>query len=203
MKIAIIDYGMGNIYSVKSALKFHGVDWIYTSKEESILEADKIILPGVGSFGLAMKNIRSLDLERILKKAVLEMNIPILGICLGMQLLGESSTEDGFTKGLGLFNGKVTKFIFADESLKIPHVGYNSVSFSYTSKLFKGIEENADFYFVHSYRMLSETDVGVGYCTYGDNFVAFFEKKNVFGTQFHPEKSQTNGLLLIRNFLSW
>ena len=200
MKITIVDYGMGNIYSLQSALKFLGYDSIYSNKSEDILNADKIILPGVGSFKIAMDNITRLKIDRSIKIAVKENNTPILGICLGMQLLGVSSNEDGFSYGLNLFEGEVTKFI--DQSVKIPHVGFNNVSYPVNSTLYKDIQMNSDFYFVHSYKMKTNKLKGIGYTSYGENFVASFEQGNIFGTQFHPEKSQTNGLLLLKNFIN-
>ena len=201
MKITIVDYGMGNIYSLQSALKFLGYDSICSNKSEDIINADKIILPGVGSFKIAMDNIIKLKIDKSIKIAVKEHNIPILGICLGMQLLGVSSTEDGFSKGLNLFEGKVTKF--TDQSVKIPHVGFNNVYYPDNSTLYKGIKMNSDFYFVHSYKMKTNKIKGIGYTSNGENFVASFEQGNIFGTQFHPEKSQTNGLLLLKNFITF
>ena len=199
MKIIIVDYGMGNVYSLQSALKFLEFDSICTSNHEEITNADKIILPGVGSFKEAIDNIKRLNLIPVLKTAVIENKTPILGICLGMQLLGSSSTEDKFSKGLGFFPGIVEKF--NNNSLKIPHVGFNNVLPANNSKLYSDFNKNLDFYFVHSYRMLTEVKNGVAYCNYGEDFVASFEYQNIFGTQFHPEKSQTNGLKLIKNFL--
>lgn len=200
MKVVIVNYGMGNIYSVQSALKFLGVESEYTDQPGKILNADKIILPGVGSFRMAMENIISKGLLDPIKKSVLENGNSILGICLGMQLLGISSTEDGFTNGIGLFDGIVEKF--NDEyDLKIPHIGYNDIEPPADSVLFNNLQKNSDFYFVHSYRMKTHISKGITTCNYGEEFVAAFEQDNVFGTQFHPEKSQTNGLILLKNFL--
>jgi len=201
MKIVIVDYGMGNIYSVQSALKFLGMDSEYTDQPDKIINADKIILPGVGSFRKAMENIISKGLEDPILEAVKIKSKPIIGICLGMQLLGTSSTEDGFTKGLGLFEGIVERF--SDEyDLKIPHIGYNEITPPTDSILFQNLDTGSDFYFVHSYRMMSQITQGIATCNYGEKFISAFEQNNVFGTQFHPEKSQTNGLILLRNFLS-
>lgn len=201
MKITIVDYGMGNIYSLQSALKFLGYDSICSNKIEDIINADRIILPGVGSFKIAMDNIINLKIDSTIKIAVRDHNIPILGICLGMQLLGVSSTEDSYSKGLDLFQGEVTKF--TDKSVKIPHVGFNSVLYPENSILYKGIRMNSDFYFVHSFKMNTDELEGIGYTSNGERFVASFEQGNVFGTQFHPEKSQMNGLMLLRNFITF
>jgi glutamine amidotransferase len=200
MKVVIVNYGMGNIYSVQSALKFLGFESEYTDQPSRIIDADKIILPGVGSFRMAMQNIRSRGLEEAIKESVQLQGKHILGICLGMQLLGTSSTEDGFTSGLGLFEGIVEKF--KNDGFKIPHIGYNEVIPPKNTCLFQNINKNSDFYFVHSYRMISTALNEIAVCNYGETFVAAFEQKNVFGTQFHPEKSQSNGLQLIKNFIA-
>lgn len=201
MKVVIVNYGMGNIYSVQSALNFLGFESEYSDDPEKILNADKIILPGVGSFRRAMENIISKGLEDTINETVQIKGKPILGICLGMQLLGTSSTEDGFTKGLALFDGIVERF--SDKyDLKIPHIGYNEINPSIGSVLFQNLDAGSDFYFVHSYRMMTQITTGIATCNYGERFIAAFEQKNVFGTQFHPEKSQTNGLILLKNFLS-
>lgn len=199
--IVIVDYGMGNIYSVQSALNYIGVESVYTNDSSIILNSDHILLPGVGSFHVAMDNIQKLGLDEILKEAVITKQIPILGICLGMQLLGKSSTEDGFTEGLGLYDGSCERFVTKDY-LKVPHVGYNDVEIPIHSKLYNGLDNHSDFYFVHSYRMKTNEVEGVAYCEYGEKFVASFEKDNVMGTQFHPEKSQRNGLTLLQNFIN-
>jgi glutamine amidotransferase len=199
--LVIVDYGMGNIYSVQSALKYIGVESVYTNDSSIILDADHILLPGVGSFHVAMENIKRLDLDDILKEAVLVKQIPILGICLGMQLLGMSSTEDGYTEGLKLFDGKCDKFE-ATDLLKVPHVGFNDVKIPANSRLYTDLDDNSDFYFVHSYRMQTSQVDGVAYCDYGGRFVASFEKGNVMGTQYHPEKSQRNGLTVLQNFIN-
>lgn len=202
MKVCIVDYGMGNIYSIQSAIKFLGFESICSKDHDEIIKSDKIILPGVGSFSEAVKNIKKFDIQSTLNFAVLEKKSPILGICLGMQLLGKSSTEDGYSKGLGYFPGIVEKFNFSKNFLKIPHVGFNNVEIPSNSILYSNFkEDNLDFYFVHSYRMKTELSSGIGITTYGEEFVSSFEYENIFGTQFHPEKSQSNGLKLLENFL--
>ncbi len=200
-QVAIVDYGMGNICSVRSALNYLGCDSCYTRDPDQLYRADKIILPGVGSYKLAMENIASRQLDEVMKKIAVK-GVPILGICLGMQILGMNGTEEGCTQGLGLFDGYVDKLQKGNNGgLKVPHVGFNDVSVPRRSILYKDIPNNSDFYFVHSFRMTTAVTEGVGLCTYGETFVASFEKDNIFGTQFHPEKSQNNGLTLLANFL--
>jgi len=203
MKVVIIDYGMGNIQSIQGALKYIGVDEILVSNQESkISKADKIILPGVGSFTKAMQNIKNLGLDKILKTEVMVNKKPILGICLGMQLMTKNSTEDGFNLGLNFIDGSVDKFNF--NNIKIPHVGFNQVSFNNQSKLYKDLVEPCDFYFTHSYKVDINSDVtniNLSTCDYGDNFLASYEFENIAAVQFHPELSQTNGLQLLNNFM--
>lgn len=200
MKIVIVDYGMGNIRSISSSLQYLGIEEVILSSDYNTLKsADKIILPGVGSFGKAILQIKKKELDKYLNELVLEDSKPILGICLGMQLMGVSSTEDGENAGLGFVNGIVKKFEV--ENLKIPHVGFNQVLLGNNSKLFSGLNNDPDFYFTHSYRMTTEEDINSSYCVYGEKFVAAFEKGNIAGAQFHPELSQHNGLKLLKNFI--
>lgn len=200
MKLVIVDYGMGNITSIISALNFLGVDNVVVSNESNVLKsADKLILPGVGNYATAIAKIRKLNLDKHLEELVINQNKPILGICLGMQLLGCSSTESGFNHGLSLVKGVVDKF--CNNELKVPHVGFNQVIPNQKSRLYVGIEGNPDFYFTHSFKMLSEENIGQTICSYGENFIASFEMENIAGVQFHPELSQTNGLHLIKNFI--
>ena len=159
-------------------------------------------MPGVGSYRKGMQFIKEQGLDIIIRNAVLEKRIPILGICLGMQLLCSSSTEDGYTEGLGLIQGDFEKFSLMEEQIKIPHVGFNNVYEKNKTLLLKGLSDS-DFYFTHSYRMISCKSSKVFYCFNGEEFVAGFEKENIFGTQFHPEKSQANGLKLLINFLEY
>ncbi|MDC0083063.1 imidazole glycerol phosphate synthase subunit HisH [Schleiferiaceae bacterium] len=201
MKIVIIDYGMGNIMSLVSTLKYIGVEEVILSSDfDTINSADKIILPGVGSFGKAINRIRQSKIDIYLHDIVIVKKRPILGICLGMQLLGSSSTEDGNNKGLGFVKARVTEF---NKSLvKVPHVGFNQVTVNYDSKLFQGIIDRSDFYFTHSYRMQSESNINQSVCNYQDDFIAAFELDNICGVQFHPELSQFNGLRLLSNFIN-
>jgi len=202
--IVIIDYGMGNLYSIQSALNYIGAQSCISSDTNIIKSAEKLILPGVGSFKKAIANLKKNNLFEIIKDCAINKEIPILGICLGMQLLCRSSTEDGFTEGFGFIDCPVERFN-GDKciNLKIPHVGFNEVKFIAKNKLFHGLDKKADFYFVHSYRVIFiGQPYAVGVCTYGEAFVAAFEKGHIYGTQFHPEKSQTNGLAVLKNFVN-
>lgn len=200
MKVVIVDYGMGNIRSIVSTLMYLNVkDVIVSDKLQDFESADKLILPGVGNFGLAINIIRARNVDRYLKLVAVEQKKPLLGICLGMQLLGLSSSEHGINTGLSFVNGIVTRF---DNNLvKVPHVGFNQVKINSKSKLFDGIIDKADFYFTHSYRMHSDDDINQSLCSYQDDFIAGFEVDNICGVQFHPELSQFNGLRLLKNFI--
>ncbi len=201
MRIAIVDYGMGNIKSLTSTLNFLGVDEVLvTNNFDELKSAKKIILPGVGSFAKAMSKINEYKIDKILYELAAINKKPLLGICLGMQLLCNSSTEDGFNKGLGFINADVTKF--EEQNIKIPHVGFNQVNSNANSILFKEINNNADFYFTHSYKVNSKENINQSICSYGQNFIASFEVENIYATQFHPELSQNNGLQLLKNFLN-
>lgn len=201
MRIVIVDYGMGNIQSITSTVKYLGVDDVLLSDNyETLSSADKIILPGVGSFGMAITQIRKKNLDKYLNEIILIKKKPLLGICLGMQLLGTSSEEDGNNKGLGYINGYVVKF--DNRIVKVPHVGFNQVNVNNKLKLYHGFnDEPADYYFTHSFRMKSDVDINQCYCNYQDDFVASFEVDNIAGAQFHPELSQRNGLKVLKNFL--
>jgi len=201
VNIAIVDYGMGNIKSLHSAFKYIGCDNIsVTSNEAALTHADKIVLPGVGAFGRAMKLISSSGLDLVLQELILDRKKPILGICLGMQLLGQSSNENGESKGLGFVDAVVDNFEL-DEGLSVPHVGYNQIQANNSSRLYRSMNKVLDFYFVHGYKMSSDQDIGQSMCHYGENFIASFEVDNITGTQFHPELSQKNGLQVLKNFI--
>ncbi len=200
MMIAVVDYGMGNIKSIVSALKYLGVQEIALTNSYDVLErADRLILPGVGSFRQAMENIQALDLDNSLNELVIKSKKPILGICLGMQLMTKSSTEDGFTKGLGFVDAEVTRF--EQNNLRIPHVGFNQVRLDHEANIYNGIGGVKDFYFTHSYKVLSQAQINQCTCNYGIDFIASFEMDNIIGVQFHPELSQHNGLQLLDNFI--
>lgn len=200
MRVVIVDYGMGNVKSILSALRYVGVDDIVISCcQEDFQNADKLILPGVGSFREAMNNIREKKLDLYLTEAVVHHKKPILGICLGMQLMSQSSNEHGESKGLCFIDGNVSRF---NDGVKIPHVGFNQVKINDNLKLFNGLNGEVDFYFTHSFRMNSSSNINACFCQYGaEAFVASYEVENICGVQFHPELSQTNGLKLINNFI--
>ena len=201
MRIAIVDYGMGNIKSITTTLNFLGVDEVLiTNNFEELKNSEKIILPGVGSFAKAMSKINEHKIDQILNELVIINKKPLLGICLGMQLLCKSSTEDGNTNGLAFIDADVTRF--EDYDIKIPHVGFNQIKKNITSILFKEINDNSDFYFTHSYKVTSSKNINQSMCNYGQTFIAAFEVDNIYATQFHPELSQNNGLKLLKNFLN-
>jgi glutamine amidotransferase len=188
---------------VVNAFEYLGCKALVASDPDQVANADILILPGVGSFRKAMASLCERELDRALSHAVLNRGRKILGICLGMQLLGASGFEDGETSGLGLIPADVERFTLEEVcGSKIPHVGFNSVKVPSTSRLMAGLATNTDFYFVHSYRMLSKGLPGLtANCVYGIEFMAAYEYENIFATQFHPEKSQSNGLLLLKNFI--
>ena len=201
-KITVIDYGMGNIRSVVNAFKHLECEVNVSSAPTEISKSNQIVLPGVGSFSKAMKAINDSRIDQAIFEVLSRQNSKILGICLGMQLMGIDSSEEKLTSGLGIIPERVSRFSLEEvDNQKIPHVGFNQVKHS-GDNLYKGMPELPDFYFTHSYRMLKGE--GVGYyslCDYGVEFVASYEYENVYATQFHPEKSQTNGLNLLKNFL--
>lgn len=198
--IAIIDYDAGNIKSVEKAFQFLNQDVILTRDAGQILNADAVVLPGVGSFGDAMKKLENYGLVDIIHKVV-EKNIPFLGICLGLQLLFDSSEESPGVKGLGVLPGKIVK-IPDDQGLKVPHIGWNSLKYSRQGRLFEGIKEEEYVYFVHSYYLVADTDDIVTATTdYVAHIHASVEKGNVFACQFHPEKSSDVGLKILSNFI--
>jgi len=193
---------MGNLQSVQNALNYIGVKNGIIHKPQNIKNYSKIILPGVGSFYQAINNLRNLGFEYEIKEAVLVKQVPIFGICLGMQLLAEIGEEDMLSTGLSLIPGVVNKFYFESNNFKIPHVGFNRVYFNDSNVLFKGLGSYSDFYFVHSYKLTQTKDAIISsYCEYGGKFISSISAENIFGTQFHPEKSQMNGLNVLKNFL--
>ena len=202
-KLIIVDYKVGNIGSIVNMFKRIGVNAILSSDENEILSADKLLLPGVGSFDNGMKNLKASGLIKVLNKKVIEEKTPILGICLGMQLLMDSSDE-GKEEGLGWISGEVKKFNFAmnEEKLKVPHMGWNIARPMKKDSLFKGFSEEARFYFVHSYHAVCDNKDNVLANThYGYDFASSISKDNIYGAQFHPEKSHKFGMKLLQNFM--
>lgn len=198
--IAIVDYDAGNIKSVEKALAYLGQEAVVTGGREEILAADKVILPGVGAFGDAMNNIRSRGLDSVLHQ-VAESGTPFLGICLGLQLLFERSDEAPGAEGLGILEGEILR-IPEQKDLKIPHMGWNSLHLQNSGRLFRGIDENAYVYFVHSYYLKARDEAIVKASTeYGVHIHASVEKDNIFACQFHPEKSSDVGLSILKNFV--
>ncbi|HIX99671.1 MAG TPA: imidazole glycerol phosphate synthase subunit HisH [Candidatus Dorea intestinigallinarum] len=198
--IAIIDYDAGNIKSVEKAMRYLGQDVEITRDRERILAADKVILPGVGAFGDAMEKIRQYGLEEVIRQVV-DRGTPFLGICLGLQLLFEESEESPGAKGLGILKGKIRR-IPGGEGLKIPHMGWNTLELSGDGRLFRGVPEEPFVYFVHSYYLEAQEEEIVKAVTwYGTKIHASVEKENVFACQFHPEKSSSTGLLMLKNFV--
>ncbi|MDE6892668.1 MAG: imidazole glycerol phosphate synthase subunit HisH [Lachnospiraceae bacterium] len=197
---AVIDYDAGNIKSVEKALLKLGEEAVITRDKDLILNADRVILPGVGAFGSAMEKIRSYRLEEVILRVV-EKGTPFLGICLGLQLLFESSMESEGVKGLGLLPGEIVRF--SEESgLKIPHIGWNSLKFPRPGRLFRGIPKESYVYFVHSYYLKAKDDAIVtATAEYGELIHASVEKDNIFACQFHPEKSSEVGLTILKNFI--
>jgi glutamine amidotransferase len=197
--VALVDYGMGNRRSVEKALEHVGATVVRTADRSAIAAADAIVVPGVGAFPEAMRRLDALGLDALIRERA-AAGVPVLGICLGMQLLLESSTEHEGAAGLGLLGGKVTRL--DAPGLKIPHIGWNTVSFTRPATLTEGLGDAAAFYHVHTYacRPADESDV-VGRGEYGERFVSIVERANVMGVQFHPEKSSLDGLALLRNFV--
>ena len=205
-KVIIIDYGMGNLWSVASAIRFLGAEPVVSSDPIEIANSNCLVLPGVGSFRRAMETIKTKKYDQAIAEALTNSKTKLLGICLGMQLLGASSNEDGQTDGLGLVPNRVIKFSSeGNPNIKIPHIGFSEVKSPKNSSLFENIPDNSCFYFVHSYFMEAEdygaTNNHIATANHGKEFVAAIDSGQVCGTQFHPEKSQTNGLRLIQNFL--
>jgi imidazole glycerol-phosphate synthase subunit HisH len=197
-RIAILDYGMGNLRSVEKALEHVGVDAELTHDHERARGADGVILPGVGAFPKAMERIRERGLDELIAERV-SSGVPVLGICLGLQLIFESSDERDGATGLGLVDGPVSGL--QADGLKVPHIGWSPVAWAKESRLTAGLAQAEPFYFVHSFapRPANPDDV-LGTAEYGERFVCAVERGNVFGAQFHPEKSSGGGLRLLRNF---
>ncbi len=202
MSVLIVDYGLCNLNSIRRAVEICGANSFISSDPKDIKTAERIILPGVGAFGDAMKNIRSTGWDKAIEEEVIGLGIPLLGICLGMQLLADSSEESPGIEGLGLIPGKVKLLQPTNPEERIPHIGWNEIYTTCDSPLLQGINEGTDFYFVHSYHFETESKENVAattpYCT---EFTSVVQKNNVYGTQFHPEKSVPAGFKILKNFL--
>ena len=195
--IAIIDYGAGNLHSVKNALDFLGADSVITGDAETIFAADKVILPGVGAFGDAMAALSAAGLDGVIRRIAAD-GTPLLGICLGLQLMLEESEEAPGVGGLGIFKGKCVKI--PDHGLKIPHMGWNSLELGKESRILSGGEY---VYFVHSYYLTTpETDAVAAYTEYGERLGVALERDNIFAVQFHPEKSGDAGMEILKRFIA-
>jgi imidazole glycerol-phosphate synthase subunit HisH len=196
-RICILDYGMGNLRSVEKALEHVGATATIANDPETVREADGLILPGVGAFPKAMERVRLLGLEELVAKR-LDAGVPVLGICLGLQLLFNSTTELGGAEGTSFLPGDVVELDAA--GLKVPHIGWSPVRWEKPSRLTEGIESETPFYFVHSFAPNAEPDDLLGSAVYGSRFACAAEQDNIFGVQFHPEKSSAAGLRLLSNF---
>lgn len=200
----IVQLGVGNLSSVASAVEFlDGKPFLITTPNQ-LESCERIILPGVGSFSHAMQRLRGTGFATALHEHVINLKKPILGICLGMQLMATQGSEGGRTDGLGWLPGSVDKVCPQQSSERVPHVGWNSLVFHQAHALLEGIPAEADFYFVHSYTLnAGDPEVVIASCNYGTGVTAILAKENIFATQFHPEKSQDYGLKLLENFLGW
>ncbi|WP_281813804.1 imidazole glycerol phosphate synthase subunit HisH [Vallitalea longa] len=198
MKIGIIDYGMGNLGSISNALSYIGVEYIISSDVRELAKADKLILPGVGAFKDAIDLIREKKIDSFIDDSV-RSKVPLLGICLGMQLLFDSSSEYGYHQGLSILHGDIVRF---DTDLKIPHMGWNKLNIIKKDPLFKGLGSNIYVYFVHSYHLKTSEDIVSATTNYGSDIQVAAQKDNVFTLQFHPEKSGAVGLQILQNFIS-
>lgn len=201
--IVIIDYGMGNLRSVQKAFESVGADAKISSNPDEILSASSVVLPGVGAFGDCMRNLESLNLTAVVHKSI-QSGKPFLGICLGLQLLFETSEEFGPVRGLGVLRGKVARFSFpvsGNPPLKVPHMGWNSVKIMKHNSFFESIPDDSYYYFVHSYYVLpDEQEIIATTTSYGIDFVSGIQRDNIYAFQFHPEKSQSHGLALLKKF---
>ena len=200
-KIAIVDYGVGNLYSVNNAISMLGYGVSISSEEAIIRSADFLVLPGVGAFETAINNLKSRRLDSVLTEVVIGKKKPILGICLGMQMLSTASEEGGAHNGLNWIEGLVTKFNLP-KVYSVPHVGWNDIKVLKKAPLFERNRNSCNFYFDHSYHFQCDEKYIAATCDYGMEFVAAIQKDNIYGVQFHPEKSQVMGLKFFRSFFS-
>lgn len=202
--VGIIDYGMGNLLSVRHALDFLGAEATVCAHPRELDDIGRIILPGVGAFGDCIRNLKQAGFVQALTDRVIRDGVPVLGICLGMQVMARRSFEGGEHEGLGWIDGDVVRIQTGDASLRVPHVGWNEVHYRKGSPLFDRLPDAGDFYFVHSYVVDCDNPADVeATCEYGRTITAAIRKKNIFATQFHPEKSQEHGLSILKNFIAW
>jgi glutamine amidotransferase len=202
--IGIVDYGMGNLLSVRNAVEAVGYNAKVTADPSDLQEAERLILPGVGAFRDCMKSLHATGLVDVLQALVVDQGRPILGICLGMQAMASKSFEGGEFQGLGWFEAEVVRIRPNDASLQVPQIGWNQVEPRAVSPLLAGITPGSDFYFVHSYSMkCAHAQDVIATCDYGCEVTAIVGRDNILATQFHPEKSQEHGLRVLSNFLSW
>lgn len=201
--IAVVDYGMGNLLSVRNALEMCGAEVEIVAAPEELASAERVLLPGVGAFGDCMRNLRERGFVGALNE-VRSRGVPILGICLGMQAMAARGNEFGEHEGLGWFDAEIVRIEPADKHLRVPQIGWNDISFRQDCPLFRNVPQGADVYFVHSFfmRCANLEDVAA-WCDYGGNVTAAVLRRNVAAVQFHPEKSQDYGLRILENFLSW
>ena len=202
MLVGIVDYGLSNLTCVRSAIERLGYDVVVGNKQNIIENADKIILPGVGAYRDAMQNLNDLNLVNVLNNEVRDNGKPFLGICLGAQLIAKDSDEFGGCHGLGWVDAYVRKLESGSEELRVPHTGWDEVEQVGQSILFDGIKMDALFYYIHSHGIFcDDANVAIGTCDYGKKIVSVIQYRNIYATQFHPEKSQKDGLKLLDNFL--
>jgi len=203
MAVLIIDYGMSNLGSIRRAIEECGGDVIVSDNPQSLKSAERIILPGVGTFSDGMKNLKNRGWISILTEEVINNNIPLLGICLGMQLLADKGDEGGESEGLGFIQGEIKKFQPILKEERIPHIGWNEVHKLNSSKLLEGIPDKSDFYFVHSYFFQTKNEENIiAWTPYCGKFSSIINSGNIYGVQFHPEKSIPAGFSLLKNFLN-
>jgi len=201
--VVVVDYGLGNLRSVLGAVDKLGFTGRISDDQGDIKSATHLILPGVGAFGDGMANLETRGLTGALHEAVIERRTPVLGICLGAQLLTRDSDEFGSHRGLGWIPASVRRIVTSDPSLRVPHVGWNALQQRRPLSLFAGVPDGALFYFVHSYHIVCDApETAAGECHYGSAMTAVIHHDNVYGTQFHPEKSQLHGLTVLKNFLT-
>lgn len=202
--IGIIDYGVGNLLSVYNALDWIGAEAELCTDPARLADYERLILPGVGAFHMCMDSLEESGFHQPLEEAVFERRKPILGICVGMQIMATHGYEDGQHDGLGWFNADVIRLEPDSVDMRVPQIGWNNVAFAPESPLFASIRPGSDFYFVHSYYMEPRSEeVVIARTDYGGAITAAVQQDNIFAVQFHPEKSQDNGLLLLENFVNW